>query len=151
NSPEIYSTMNMQFPITWEDTTKWFERTLTNDKRVDFAFYEGEVLVSMTGLTGLDLQDGLIEFYIMVGPEYQGKGYGKQSTIWTINYAFLKYNINKIVLYTNGYNDRANKLYEKLGFQLEGKLRQHKFRSGRFIDRCIYGLLRDDWVNQSYH
>lgn len=150
NHSNVYLHMNMQYPITLEETKKWHERALYNSSRFDFSFEEKEKIVAMTGLTNIDTVNGLAEFYIMVNPEIQGQGYGKKSTEFTLNYAFVNYNIHKVYLYTNQFNERANNLYEKLGFKLEGTLRKHKFKNGEFIDRCVYGLLKEDWKKQSY-
>lgn len=150
NNPAIYQHMNMQYPITLLETEKWFERAVTNNSRIDFAFKEDNEVVSMTGLTNIDTSNGLAEFYIMVNPTSQGKGYGLKTTQFTLNYAFVNYNIHKVYLYTNSFNERANNLYLKLGFKLEGTLRKHKFKNGEFIDRCVYGLLKEDWLEQEY-
>ena len=151
NHPDVYQHMNMQYPITQAETKNWFERILTNNSRIDFVFKSEEKTIAMTGLTSLDFQNQLVEFYIMVNPDCQGQGYGKRCTEYTINWAFINQNINKIYLYTNEFNERANKLYLGLGFQLEGTLRSHKFKNGKLIDRCIYGLLRTDWEKESYN
>lgn len=151
NDFDVYSHMNMQYPITLEETKKWHERALTNSSRMDFCFYDKDVVVAMTGLTNIDTVNGLVEFYIMVNPKHQGKGYGKKATEFTLNYAFVNYNIHKVYLYTNNFNQRANNLYEKLGFSLEGQLRKHKFKNGELIDRCIYGLLKEEWEMQGYY
>lgn len=151
NHPGVYMHMNMQYPITLEETKKWHERALFNSSRVDFVFEEKDEIVAMTGLTNIDTSNGLVEFYIMVNPNEQGKGYGKKSTEFTLNYAFINYNIHKVYLYTNNFNERANNLYEKLGFKLEGVLRKHKFKNGELIDRCVYGLLKEDWLKQNYY
>ena len=150
NNPAVYQHMNMLYPITIEETRKWHERIVTNNTRIDLVFEDKDRIVAMTGLTGLDLANGLVEFYIMVNPDLQGKGYGLKATKFTLNYAFLNYNIHKIYLYTNSFNERANNLYLKLGFQLEGTLRKHKFKNGKMIDRCIYGLLVEDWSRTDY-
>ncbi|MGO3807753.1 MAG: GNAT family N-acetyltransferase [Sphingobacterium sp.] len=150
NHPKVFRHMNMQYPITLLETQKWFERAVLNSSRIDFAFEEDDDIVAMTGLTNVDTVNGIVEFYIMVNPNLQGKGYGMKTTEYTLNYAFLNYNIHKIYLYTNSFNERANNLYLKLGFQLEGTLRMHKFKNGEMVDRCIYGLLKDDWVKMAY-
>src|SRR5690606_14995272 len=93
NTPDVYLHMNMQYPITIEETIKWHERALFNSSRFDFAFEHQDIIVSMTGLTNIDTSNGLVEFYIMVNPETQGQGYGKITTEFTINYAFNNYNI----------------------------------------------------------
>lgn len=151
NNPEVYKHMNMLYPITLNETKKWFERTVENNTRIDLVFKEGEEIVAMSGLTNLDLANGLVEFYIMVNPDLQRRGYGKKATIYTLNWAFCNYHIHKVYLYTNSFNVNANKLYEKLGFELEGILRKHKFKNGKLIDRHIYGLLKEDWERSSFY
>lgn len=150
NSKNIYSYMNIQYPMSFEDVTGWYERNKNNSKRIDFIFLEDDKPVAMTGLTNLDLENGLIEFYIMVAPDSQGKGFGEIATQWTMNYAFLWYNINKVYSYTNGFNQRVNNMLEKIGLKHEGTLRQHKFKNGVYIDRCFYGILKEDWNKQEY-
>lgn len=150
NDPNVYQHMNMQYPITLEEAEKWHERALYNPSRFDLVFEDETNVLAMTGLTNVDTVNGLVEFYIIVNPNLQGKGIGKLATQFTINYAFLHYNIHKVYLYTNEFNERANKLYEGLGFQLEGTLRKHKFKNGVLIDRCIYGLLKEDWNTLTY-
>ncbi len=150
NHPNVYKHMNMKYPITFEETDRWYTRISINPERIDLAFQEEENIVSMTGLTNLDLVNGLFEFYIIVNPNRQGEGYGIKTTAFTINYAFATYNIHKIYLYTNHFNERANKLYNRLGFKLEGTLRKHKYKDGQFIDRCIYGLLKKEWEETNY-
>lgn len=150
NSKEIYSYMNIRYPMSYEDMTSWYERNKNNDTRVDFVFLEGDQPLAMTGLTNLDFENGLIEFYIMVGPNSQGKGIGEIATQWTLNYAFLCFNVNKVYSYTNGFNKRVNYMLEKIGFKLEGTLRKHKFKNGEYIDRSFYGILKEDWLVQDY-
>lgn len=150
NHPRIFQHMNMQYPISLLETEAWYNRIYNNPNRIDLVFFEDNSIVAMTGLTSISAVDGLAEFYIMVSPNYQSKGIGSKSTIYTINYAFYNFNIHKIYLYTNNFNEKANGLYEKLGFSLEGVLKKHKFKNGHHIDRCIYGLLKDDWKKSEY-
>lgn len=148
NHPAVYRYLNMQHPISLEETVRWHERARGNSSRVDLTFTEGDAIASMTGLTSIDTHNGLVEFYIMTNPDLQGRGYGKKATAFTLNYAFSQFNIQKVFLYTNASNERANGMYLKLGFVLEGQLRRHKFKDGTFIDRHIYGLLKEDWQRQ---
>ncbi len=150
NHPKIFQHMNMQYPISLLETEDWYNRIYNNTSRIDLVFFEKNDIVAMTGLTSINTVDGLAEFYIMVSPDHQSKGIGSNSTIYTINYAFHNFNIHKIYLYTNNFNEKANSLYEKLGFSIEGVLKKHKFKNGQYIDRCIYGLLKDDWKNSEY-
>lgn len=47
-------------------------------------------------------------------------------------------------------NIAARNLYEKCGFQLEGFLRKDIFFKGEMINRCMYGIIREDWKNNEY-
>jgi RimJ/RimL family protein N-acetyltransferase len=37
---------------------------------------------------------------------------------------------------------------EALGFQREGRLRKADFDEGAYRDRLVYGLLREEWVEE---
>ncbi|MBI9068647.1 MAG: GNAT family N-acetyltransferase [Salinivirgaceae bacterium] len=148
NNTKINSSMYFDFlPASVEDTEKWYNQIKNNDKRADFSFVleNDNTVIGMGGITSIDLVNSNAEFYVMVGPDSHGKGYGKKISKWLFNYAFIKFNINKICLYTNDSNIIANKIYEDCGFMLEGKLRKHTFKDGQFIDRRFYGLLKEEW------
>jgi RimJ/RimL family protein N-acetyltransferase len=148
NTKSINHTMFFDFPATIEKTKSWFNNNIGNTKRVDFTFYDNNTnIIAMGGFTSIDSIHSNSEFYIMVNPAMHGKGVGTKVSKWLFNYAFLKYNLNKIYLYTNDENTNAYKLYENCGFKLEGVLRKHKIKNGIFQNRRFYGLLRSEWQN----
>jgi ribosomal protein S18 acetylase RimI-like enzyme len=66
--------------------------------------------------------------------------------------ALLAYGFNdlgaaRIWLDASSENLRAQKVYERAGFVLEGRLRRHWHRPspGRSVDLLMYGILRDEW------
>jgi RimJ/RimL family protein N-acetyltransferase len=44
-------------------------------------------------------------------------------------------------------NPRAIRSYEKVGFTLEGRLRQDVFKNGRYLDVLVMGILRHEWTD----
>jgi RimJ/RimL family protein N-acetyltransferase len=44
-------------------------------------------------------------------------------------------------------NLRAQAVYERAGFTLEGRLRRHWYRPsvGRVVDLMLFGILREEW------
>jgi diamine N-acetyltransferase len=140
--------MFFELPATVEKTHNWFNNNIGNESRSDFSFRNREgALVAFGGFTSIDKIHRNAEFYIMVNPEMHGKGIGSKVSRWLFNYAFEKLGLNKIYLYTNNTNERAYQLYEKCSFRLEGLLIKHKFKNGKFEDRRLYGLLREEWFN----
>ena len=66
------------------------------------------------------------EYGIMMGDKTEwGKGYAKEASIAIINYAFEELGLNKVNLGVIDSNDVAVKLYEKIGFVVEGVLKQN--------------------------
>jgi RimJ/RimL family protein N-acetyltransferase len=109
-------------------------RTLTDDK-----------LIGMTGLWGSwNHQSGW--FWIGIGEaEYRGKGYGTDATHLLVNYAFREMNLHRIQLGVFGYNQRAKRAYEKVGFLVEGVIRESLYRDGQRHDQYIMSILRPEW------
>jgi len=48
-------------------------------------------------------------------------------------------------LRTNSENERALRCYRACGFVEEGRLRQHEWQNGRYLDTVCMGVLRSEW------
>lgn len=151
NSTDIFRTMTMDPPISEAGTKHWYNNTITDDSRRDFCLVdEDDLPLSMFGLTDIDQKHNHAELYIFVSPDYQRKGIGKKSTQWLCNYGFNTFDLEKIYLYYLEGNTSAKKLYKHIGFTHEGKLRNHIFKSGQYIDRNIMSLLREEWTSLNW-
>ena len=64
-----------------------------------------------------------------------------------LDFAFNDLDAARVWLDASSENLRAQKVYERAGFVLEGRLRRHWYRPclGRTVDLMLYGLLRDEW------
>jgi RimJ/RimL family protein N-acetyltransferase len=81
-------------------------------------------------------------------PEYQGKGYGRDALRVLLNYAFRLRNLRKVSLTVSGNNERAIRSYRACGFVEEGRLRQHDWADGQYIDVICMSILREEWEAQ---
>jgi RimJ/RimL family protein N-acetyltransferase len=85
-------------------------------------------------------------FGIVIGiKEHWGKGIGTTVTRMMLGHAFDTLNMNRVWLHVYEYNPRGVHVYEKIGFQTEGRLRQETYRDGRYWDVIVMGLLRKEW------
>lgn len=77
-----------------------------------------------------------------------GRGEGRAFVAALIDHGFCDLNARKLWLDTSGENLRAQRVYARAGFVLEGRLRQHDHvpRIGRVVDTLLYGMLRDEWA-----
>jgi GNAT superfamily N-acetyltransferase len=81
-----------------------------------------------------------------VPPDDRGKGYGGEMLEMVLRYSFFEMNLYRITVQTFEYNERAQQLLEKHGFQLEVRRREAIYWKGRYWDTLTYGLLAQDWL-----
>ena len=85
---------------------------------------------------------------MMVGadlhPENIGHGYGQQVYELIFQLGFRHWGMNRLYLNVLASNTRAQKLYDKLGFKVEGIQRQAIFKDGKYQDYIMMSLLKED-------
>ncbi len=88
------------------------------------------------------------EFQIIIAPQHQGQGYATQATRFAIEYAFNVLNLYKLFLIVDCENTAALKIYRKLGFQEEGRLKHEFFVDGEYRDALRMTLFQPDFLAQ---
>lgn len=137
--------MHFETPVLMDNTIRWFDNNIGNHKRADLAFEENGEVVAFGGLTNIDSEIKKAELYIFVNPENQKGGIGTRTTKALCHYGFSELELNKIYLETNEDNIAAQRVYEKCGFVLEGKLRnEYISKDGQIMCRMYYGLLKGE-------
>lgn len=76
-----------------------------------------------------------------------GQGQGDRFLRVLLDHAFGTLGGQRVWLDCSGENIRAQKVYARAGFVLEGRLRRHDFVPvlGRHADLLLYGVLRSEW------
>src|SRR5215813_5881693 len=93
--------------------------------------------------------DGIAMLGFAVSRAHWGKGIGSEAVSAAVAWGFDAFGLAKIWTATDARNVRSQRLMEKLGMQLEGRLRSHeRARDGR-TDKLCYGLLRVEWPRGS--
>lgn len=146
NHKKIAPYINTNEVFTVEKTGEWFQLIKNKSNRKDFVFVNNDENIGMGGLTNISKENQNCELYMYMDPSFQGKGLGYKSCFTLCKYAFEVLNLKKVYLYTFKENVAANKLYEKIGFKLEGILRQHTLKDGVLKDRNFYGILKNELI-----
>jgi RimJ/RimL family protein N-acetyltransferase len=148
NDAAVNRTLVLDETLELEKSFKWFDAAVRNDQRRDFIIEtkSGEP-IGITGLLEINQKHGTAECFCVIGEKKAwGKGIGTIAHSLLIQWAFEKLGLHKIwaVIYTE--NIAIIKIIEKLGFKIEGTLRQEKTVSGKRIDLFRIGLLRDEFI-----
>lgn len=145
NDPKVYGSMHFAVPVSMENTVRWYENNIENDKRFDAAFEENGEIVAFGGLTGINRETNKAELYVFVNPAAQRGGIGTRATQALCRFGFERLGLEKIYLETNEDNMAAQHVYEKCGFRLEGKLRnEYRSKNGQLMSRLYYGLIKGE-------
>jgi RimJ/RimL family protein N-acetyltransferase len=78
-------------------------------------------------------------------PESRGRGFAGEAAVLLVDYLFLHEQVERIQAETHPDNRASQRVLEKAGFQLEGRLRRTVFSRGQWRDTLMYSLLRDEW------
>lgn len=71
-------------------------------------------------------------------------GWGTEAIALLLDFAFQVLELNRVELEVYEFNTRAIRVYEKLGFKLEGRKRQALNWDGQFYDALVMGLIASD-------
>lgn len=88
------------------------------------------------------------EFQIIIAPAHQGKGYATAATRLAMDYAFTVLNLYKLYLIVDCANERAVKVYAKLGFTEEGRLREEFFVDGEYRDVLRMAMFQPEYLRR---
>lgn len=114
-----------------------------------FAMEVDGKLVGQCALHGFEFCKGInhnVELGIGIGDkECWGKGYGREAVELLLDYGFRYWNLHRIWLNTHSENERAIRCYQACGFVEEGRLREHLWWNGRYVDMVYMGILRAEW------
>jgi len=112
-----------------------------------FAIVADEKCIGSIGLFAYNALTHTSMLGITIGDkEYWGKGYGREAIGLLLDYGFRLHNLRHIWLNTLSNNERAIRCYLRCGFIEEGRLRQHVWSNGDYVDEVAMGLLRDEWT-----
>jgi Acetyltransferases, including N-acetylases of ribosomal proteins len=82
---------------------------------------------------------------LWISPQYQRNGHGTEAVKLITEYGFNTLNYHRI--YARAYEDNkgSQRIWEKLGFEKEGELREQTYYNGEFRDIHVYGILDYEW------
>lgn len=105
----------------------------------------------LIGLTSLDKINWISRnAYISIAiydTNFWGRGIGEEATRLLLEYAFEYLNLYKINLEVYEYNERAIKLYKKIGFKEEGRLRKNNLRHEERHDVIMMGMTAEEYFS----
>ena len=134
NDPSIYRWTRQQGIISYSDHYSWLDKITKDPSIMMFGVLNHEKQnIGTAGLTSIRYDHGTAEFSLLIAPEHQKKGYGKEALKLLLIYAFDNLRLQTVYGETLVGNP-ALKMFKDLGFQVEGTLKARYFKNGAYQD-----------------
>lgn len=137
------------FPSSILTTRQWAEREAQRGAENDTFRFQ---IVTLDGtLAGninthtCNLRNGTFMYGLVIIPQHQRKGYASEAIRLVLRYFFQERRYQKCNAEVYSFNAPSQRLHERLGFTLEGRLRRMIYTDGEFHDALIYGITREEF------
>jgi diamine N-acetyltransferase len=144
-------TLGMRAPLSIAGEERWFDRMLEHHGKDEWFFVvcrvEDDRAVGSAGFFAVDGVNGSAGLGISIGdPGDTGKGYGGDAIRALLGFGFGQLRLERVWLDVFDHNEAARRLYERIGFVTEGRLRHEFWRDGRWVDSFRMAMLADEWA-----
>ena len=149
NDPEIqYWLGGWHFPNSKNDIQKWHSSLSVSSLNQRFSIYTDDLgLIGTANLVDIDWKNKNAFHGMLLGDkEIRGKGYGVDTVMSIMKYAFEELGLNRLDGSIIEYNIASLKMYiEKCGWKEEGRQRSWYFRKNQYWDRILVGITKEDY------
>lgn len=146
NDPELRGWLRFERPMTEDSERAWLHGLAhTDEPHWLIAHAATGARAGLASLTGWNKAARHAEFGIgILDAGARGRGLGGDAIRLVLRYAFLDMNLQRVHLRVQEDNP-ARRLYERLGFREEGRLRRDVYKRGAYRDTVAMGILREEW------
>ena len=148
NDPAVRQGIAAVDPVTRVKEREWVESRGDGDD-INFVICYDANPVGTIGLEPPDDITGAVEVGYVVAPTNWGEGYATDAVRTICDYAFGERRIKKVYAKAFETNPASSRVLEKAGFTREGVLREEGFVDGEHVDVYRYGLLVEEWREET--
>jgi diamine N-acetyltransferase len=148
NDPEVRQLTGEVTPTSMNGAESFHERVVSDPNRIWFviALKEDDRIIGETGLLRIFHPWRTTDLSIILGEkDAWGKGYGSEATLLMLDYAFGYLGLHRVAIGVVGFNQRALRFYEKIGFKREGIQRDGYYFNHEFSDFVMMSILEDEY------
>lgn len=147
NNHKVWQQLRDQFPhpYTIDDAHRFIGFMRGQDRETAFAITVDD---RPAGVIGVVLRDDVercsAEIGYWLGEEYWGRGIATRALAALTRFAFAAYELERLYALPFASNTASCRVLEKVGYQLEGRLRRSAIKDGVVQDQLLYSILREE-------
>jgi RimJ/RimL family protein N-acetyltransferase len=152
NDPALYETLVGAFrPVSRAAAEEWLREKIAysaQEENLAICLKDNSQHIGNIYLRNIDWVARHAETGILIGdPGQRGKGCGTMARRLQIEHAFQDLGLQRLYATVLADNKAVVRMNEKCGFVVEGRLRRHIFKDGKFRDALILGICADDYFS----
>ncbi len=131
--------------MPYQSVEVWRKRlAASNERQIKLVAVHGNEVIGHIGLEQYSRirQTHIGSIGMVVTPEWHRKGVGSKLLAAVLDVADNWMNLRRVELTVYADNEAAIGLYQKFGFETEGRLRQYAIRDGMMVDALTMARLR---------
>jgi ribosomal-protein-serine acetyltransferase len=109
------------------------------------AIIQDAKIVGVIGYDRVNWQNRSTSVGYWLAESAQGHGTITAATTTLVDHAFDRWKLNRLDIRAGVENHRSRGVAERLGFKLEGVLREAERIGDRYVDHAVYAMLARDW------
>ncbi len=126
--------------IEW--SKEYLKETISKSSCWNQAIVVNGVNIGYCGLCSISALNNNAEYFILIGDDsYWGKGFGTTAGHAVLRYGFKTLKLNRIWLTVSESNKNAIRSYTKIGYIVEGRMREACLRDGKYHDKIVMSIL----------
>lgn len=94
---------------------------------------------------GIDQNSKKTEIGYWLDEDFVGRGLVTRASKQVLNYLFQQKKIHRVEIVCAANNTRSRAIPERLGFTLEGIMREALWDDNQFVNQAMYSLLEQEW------
>lgn len=139
NRRDVRLATNAEEPLTADGVAGFVE----DDDTVPFLVCADGEPVGTIWLFDVDPVNGRGEVGYWIAEGHRGEGYATAAVDLMVEYAVAEKRLRRLVARVFEGNEASMRVLEKAGFEREGRLRDHYFVDGEYLDATLYGWLAE--------
>lgn len=121
-------------------------------KGAQYAVFYRASMCGTCGFHNIDKVNKIGEIGYWLSKTHSGKGIMTKAVKMVVETGFLEYGLNRIEIACATGNTKSRAIPERLGFKLEGVLRERENLYQRYVDHAIYSMLAEAFaLNKTSH
>ena len=140
-------------PLTVPEAEKWLRDVVENDNTKAFAIVHLATDRTVGFIVFEDLRASRHNATVTIGlTELAGVGVGMEACLLGGQYIFHREGVHRVTAPVIAGNLLSERLMMRLGFRVEGRVREAAWVAGQYRDLMMYGLLRREatWLPSRY-